>query len=53
MLAKILLPVVDAINCFWRISRFPQDKKLKKFVLKHEPAQKCENNEAIFMQNYL
>ena len=30
----------------------PKIKKLKKFVLMSKPAQKCENNEAIFKQNY-
>ena len=44
--------VVDVIKLFWRKSRSPKIKKLKKFVLVSEPALKCENN-AIFKQNGL
>ena len=36
--------VVDVIKLFWRKSRSPKIKKLKKFVLVSEPALKCENN---------
>ena len=44
------LTVVDVKNIFWRKQRYPKNLETeKKFALKSEPAQKCENK-AIFKQ---
>ena len=48
---KFIKSVVDVLKNFWRISRFLQNKKWKKFVLISEPGQKCKNK-TIFQQNY-
>ena len=43
--------IVNVIKLFCRKSTFPQNSEIEKLVMMSEPAQKFENNDAIFKQN--